>query len=77
MRTFEDYIKEVKEQLVHNMSRENMLAGHISYNFTDAQIDANLIHFEQCKICGLSAYKALLYFCDYLEDFKIQTPASK
>jgi len=38
----------------------------LEYTYTDEQIFGNVEYFEKCKKRGLSAYKALLFFHDYL-----------
>jgi len=38
----------------------------LDYTYTDEQIFANVEYFDKCRKRGLSAYKALLFFHDYL-----------
>lgn len=38
----------------------------LEYSYTDEQIFANVEYFDKCRKSGLSAYKALLFFHDYL-----------
>jgi hypothetical protein len=38
----------------------------LEYTYTDEQIFANVEYFDKCRKRGLSAYKALLFFHDYL-----------
>lgn len=42
------------------------------YNYSDTLIFDNIDYFKRCKEFGLSAYKALLFFGDYLKgDYKM------
>lgn len=65
----EEYIEEVKAQLYCNATKEYS-SEHITYTYTNKQIYDNLDYFERCEKAELSAYKALLFFWDYLEDRK-------
>ena len=65
MTEFEDYIIDAKKQLNCNAS-EHYKKNYITYGYTNQEIDANLDYFERCMKFGLSAYKALLFFYDYL-----------
>ena len=38
----------------------------LEYTYTDEQIFANVEYFDKCRKSGLSAYKALLFFHNYL-----------
>lgn len=38
----------------------------LEYTYTDEQIFENVEYFDKCRKRGLSAYKALLFFHDYL-----------
>lgn len=38
-----------------------------SYNYDDQLLFDNIDYFKRCQEKGLSAYKALLFFNDYLE----------
>jgi len=60
-----EYINNVKEQLTCNAT-EDYKSKYITYDYSNIQIDNNLNYFKQCKDDGLSPYKALLFFCDYL-----------
>jgi hypothetical protein len=66
MENFDLYIIDVKEQLECNATEE-FKKEFITYSYTNEQIDKNLDYFKKCQLEGLSGYKALLYFCDYLE----------
>ena len=63
---FKEYIEKVKENLCQNMT-EDEKSVLICYEFTDDDIDNNLDYFKNCYNQELSAYKALLYFNDYIE----------
>jgi len=67
MKYFKDYIKDVKCQLTCNATEEYK-NNYITYIYTNEQVDDNLKYFEKCMNDNLSAYKALLFFNDYLED---------
>jgi hypothetical protein len=60
-----EYLNHIKSQLVGNVTQAEQ-AEYGSYNYTDEQIDSNSFYFEHCRDTGLSAYKALLFFHDYL-----------
>jgi hypothetical protein len=63
---FEDYIKDVKKQLTCNAS-EDYKNNYITYDYSNEQVKTNLHYFKQSMENGLSAYKALLFFGDYLK----------
>lgn len=67
MITFEEYIKDVKSQLVCNATKEYK-SEHITYMFSNQEVDNNLDYFLKSMNDGLSPYKALLYFDLYLEE---------
>ena len=69
MTNFQLYIIDVKQQLYCNASDEYK-KEYITYNYTNEQVDNNLMYFEKCMRDGLSPYKALLYFGDYLNEIK-------
>ena len=61
--TYKQYVADLKSQLCCN----DPLPDCISYDYTDDQIDDNSKYFKNCHKRGLSAYKALLFFSDYME----------
>lgn len=63
---FKEYIEKVKENLCCNMSDDERKVL-VCYEYTDKDIDNNLEYFKDCYDKELSAYKALLYFNDYIE----------
>lgn len=65
MKKIDKYIKDVKEQLDCNTSEEYK-NQYIIYTYSNEQIDANIDYFKSCMRNSLSAYKALLFFDDYL-----------
>lgn len=67
MKKFEQYIKEVKEQLTYNTS-DDYKDNHVTYLYSNEQIDDNLEYFKESMKFGLSPYKALLFFQDHLEE---------
>jgi hypothetical protein len=66
MKDFEKYIEETKEQLYCNAT-EDYRNNNVTYLCTNEQIESNLDYFRRCMESGLSSYKALLFFNDYLE----------
>lgn len=66
MKDFEKYIEGVKEQLYCN-ANEDYRNNYGTYLYTNEQIESNLGYFRRCMESGLSSYKALLFFNDYLE----------
>ena len=63
---FYDYIEDVKSQLCCNNPGETV--EYITYDYDEEQIDDNLDYFKDCMNRGLSGYKALLFFYDYLNE---------
>lgn len=67
----EEYIIDVRCQLICNAS-DSYKNLHTTYNYTNKQVDDNKEYFEKCMKKGLSAYKALFFFNDYLNgEYKI------
>lgn len=62
---FESYFTDVLSQLICNASDEYK-SKYITYNYTIEQVQDNKDYFKKCLKNGLSAYKALLFFSDYL-----------
>lgn len=62
----EKYIIKVRDQLDCNSSQEDR-EKYGTYKYSNVEIDNNMDYFERCKENGLSAYKSLLFFGDYLE----------
>lgn len=67
--TIDEYIADVKSQLTCNATKEYSEV-YITYTYTNNQIDSNINYFEKCLKDGLSAYKALLFFNEYLNEKK-------
>lgn len=65
MKDFDLYMLDVKSQLTENAT-DFYKDNHITYTYSNEVVDNNLDYFEDCMNKGLSAYKALLYFYDYL-----------
>ncbi len=61
-----NYIKIVRKQLDCNATEEYK-KSYVTYLYTNDEIDEHLDYFERCKNFGLSAYKALLFFDDYIQ----------
>ena len=69
--TFDKYMKRVREQLECNASDEYK-SQYIVYAYSNEQVNANIDYFKRCKKFGLSEYKSLLFFGDYLNgDYEI------
>jgi hypothetical protein len=66
MKDFEKYIEGAKEQLDCNAT-EDYKYNYGTYLYTNEHIESNLDYFKRCMESGLSSYKALLFFNDYLE----------
>jgi len=62
----EKYIIKVREQLDCNSTQEDR-EMYGTYKYSNEDIDNNKDYFIRCADNGLSAYKALLFFGDYLE----------
>ena len=63
--TFEEYLNDIKSQLTCNSPEVDF----ITYDYAEQQIDENLDYFKDCWRDGLSGYKALLFFSDYLNNY--------
>lgn len=59
------YIESVKDLLIDNMY---YYTDDYLYGYTNKQVDDNKKYFYKCRRDGLSPYKALLFFNDYLEN---------
>lgn len=67
MLSLKNYIWDAKTQLVCNQTMGGVEYQYILYEYTNEQIDDNKSFFNNCRKDGLSAYKALLFFSDYLK----------
>jgi len=68
---FEEYMIDARQQLNCN-AELSYKQKHITYGYTNEQVDENLEYFERCMNFGLSPYKALLFFGEYLKgDYEI------
>lgn len=65
MKDIENYMLNVKQQLYCNASDEYKNEC-VTYNYTDELVDKHTDYFISCMNENLSAYKALLFFDDYL-----------
>lgn len=61
---FDNYIAEVKEQLVCNAPKDYK---YRTFHFYNHQIDANLDYFERCLDKRISSTQAIEEFEDYLD----------
>ena len=67
MGKFDLYMLDVKSQLDENAT-EYAKSNYVLYTYSNELVDTNLEYFEDCMNKGLSPYKALLYFYDYLNE---------
>lgn len=63
---FDEFMIGVREQLNCN-AESSFKQQYITYGYTNEQVDENLEYFERCMKFGLSPYKSLLFFGDYLK----------
>ena len=63
--TFEDFLENAFNQLTCNASDEYK-SKYITYSYSVEQINENVEYFKKSFQSGLSAYKALLFFQDFL-----------
>jgi len=61
-----DYLTKIKEQLFCNATQEYKNTC-ITFHYTNEKIDSNIYYFERCKKIGLSPYKSMWFFNDYLQ----------
>ena len=66
--TEEYYIQAVKDNLTCN---NDVFCGYYTFDYLDDQVDNNAKYFVDCMKRGLSPYKALLFFYDYLQENKV------
>ena len=66
--TEEYYIQAVKGNLACN---NDVFCGYYTFDYSDDQVDNNAEYFVDCMQRGLSPYKALLFFYDYLQENKV------
>ena len=65
MINFEEYMVDVKSQLFERATDEYK-NEYITYYYSEEMVDSNLDYFKDCFNNRLSAYKALLFFDDFL-----------
>ena len=66
--TEEYYIQAVKDNLTCN---NDVFCGYYTFDYSDEKVDNNAEYFVDCMKRGLSHYKALLFFYDYLQENKV------
>lgn len=64
-----EYIIKVKSHLFCNLTNEEKMI-YCSYDYTETEVDSNMDYFKDCYNEGLSPYKSLLFFDDYLKTKK-------
>ena len=62
--TEEYYVRAVKDNLTCN---NDVFCGYYTFDYSDEQVYNNDEYFVDCMKRGLSPYKALLSFYDYLQ----------
>ena len=62
---FYQYMEKVREQLECNAT-DDYKSKYIVYSYSNELVDENIEYFLKCLENNLSAYKALLFFNDYL-----------
>lgn len=67
--TLDEYLEDTKRHLTYYQTEED-LKIYYTYDYTYEQVLENKDYFESCLDRGISTYKALLFFCDYLNDKK-------
>lgn len=67
MTEFEEYMEDVYNQLEEHATEEHK-RQHVTYTFSTELVNSNIDYFERCMDRGLSSYKALLFFHDYLNE---------
>lgn len=68
---FNLYLKILYKHLCCNMTKEqHEKEYYVCYDYTEEQINLNINYFKDCQKQGLSPYKALLFFYDYLVEQK-------
>jgi hypothetical protein len=67
VKNFKEYIEDVKSQLDENATDFHK-NNYVTYTYSNELVGSNLDYFEDCMNKGLSPYKALLYFYDYLSE---------
>lgn len=65
MELFQEYMADVREQLECNATDEHK-RNYIVYTYSNEVVDSHIEYFKKCLDNGLSGYKALLFFRDYL-----------
>ena len=67
--TLEEYLEDTKRHLNH-FQTDNELKEYYNFDYTFQEILENKEYFESCLNKGISTYKALLFFEDYLKKDK-------
>lgn len=65
MNNFTHYLADVKSQLICNATPE-FTSIYTTFDFSEAEVDANHDHFKSCFLRGMSPYYALFFFGEYL-----------
>ena len=68
--TLEEYLENTKKHLTY-LQTNNESKEYCTFNYTFEEILENKEYFESCLNKGLSTYKALLFFDDYLKKDKL------
>lgn len=65
MSEFDQYMEKVFSQLEEHATEEHK-AEYVTFTYSSKLINNHLDYFEDCMNKELSAYKALMWFQDYL-----------
>ena len=63
---FYQYMENVREQLECNAT-DDYKSKYVVYAYSNELVDLNIEYFKKCLDKQLSAYKALLFFHDYIK----------
>lgn len=65
---FQTYMENVRSQLTCNNTEEER--DFIVFDYSQDFINSHRVYFMRSMVAGLSPYKALTFFSDWLEDQK-------
>lgn len=69
--SFNEYLTKVYSHLCCNITEEQRKHEYIvCYDYSEEEVRDNISYFQECYHSGLAAYKALLFFYDFLIDKK-------
>lgn len=69
--SFDEYLLKIYSHLCCNISEEKRNSEYIvCYDYTEEEVNRHISYFKECYDKELSAYKALLFFHDFLIEEK-------